>query len=327
LYDYGLSTLEQYQLTAKSTSRARGALLCRTEQGLLILKEFQGSEKKLKKQQELLLTVETAGFSVDSYLENQEGELVSRDRDGIPYTLQHWYEGRECDPRSREDILKSVGVLAALHKAMVLTLVEDYMEPSLGDEFQRHNREIRSIRKFIRRKGPSGTFEKAYLDSVEWYLGKGEEALQMLRDSAYDDLRRESRGKGCVCHGEYNQHNVLILKSSAAVTNFRHWGFDIQISDLYHFMRKILEKYNWDLSLGREMLNAYHREKPITREEWEYLKICFAYPEKYWKLANYYFSHNKVWISEKNTEKLNDLIRQQERWVQFIGKCFAKYPF
>ena len=42
--------------------------------------------------------------------------------------------------------------------------------------------------------------------------------------------------------------------------------------------------------------------KPITKDEWEYLRIRFIYPEKYWKLSNYYYTHNKAWISEKNTE-------------------------
>ena len=54
LYDYGLGTLSQYDLTAERSARTRGALLCYTEQGLLILREFHSSEKKLKKQQELL---------------------------------------------------------------------------------------------------------------------------------------------------------------------------------------------------------------------------------------------------------------------------------
>ena len=55
MYDYGLSTLEQYGLTAESTARTRGGLLCHTEKGLVIVKEFKGTEKKLQKQQELLL--------------------------------------------------------------------------------------------------------------------------------------------------------------------------------------------------------------------------------------------------------------------------------
>lgn len=42
-----------------------------------------------------------------------------------------------------------------------------------------------------------------------------------------------------------------------------------------------------------------------------------AYPEKYWKLANYYYTHNKAWISEKNLEKLEKLTAQHEKWRTF----------
>ena len=54
MYDYGLSVLEQYGLNALSSGRVRGALLCRTERGPVILREFHGSEKKLSMQQQLL---------------------------------------------------------------------------------------------------------------------------------------------------------------------------------------------------------------------------------------------------------------------------------
>lgn len=327
LYDYGLSTLEQYGLTAKMTTRVRGALVCHTEKGLLILKEFSGSEKKLLKQQELLLKIQEKGCSVDSFLVNQEGNLVSKDKDNIPYTLQHWFDGKECDTKSREDILKSVCALADLHKVMKLPLIEDYMEKSLQDEFMRHNQEIRKIRKFIRKKGASCTFEKEFLSSVEWFLNKGEEALYMLEHSSYEELRQEVKAKGWVCHGEYNQHNILIAKERTTVTNFGRWGFDVQMADLYRFMRKILEKYNWNLELAKDMLKEYHRERPISPEEWDNLRIRFTYPEKYWKIANYYYSHNKAWISEKNTQKLQNLVCQKEIWEKFTSACFLKYPF
>ena len=111
-----------------------------------------------------------------------------------------------------------------------------------------------------------------------------------------------------------------------AVTNFGHWSFDIQVADLYRFMRKILEKYNWNLELAGEMLREYHKIRPISAEEWKNLRVRFTYPEKYWKLANYYYSHKKVWISEKNVEKLQNLIRQRETWENFAEECFRDYP-
>ena len=48
LYDYGLGTLAQYELTADRSARTRGALLCYTAQGLLILREFPVLKKSWK---------------------------------------------------------------------------------------------------------------------------------------------------------------------------------------------------------------------------------------------------------------------------------------
>ena len=126
MYDYGLSVLEQYGLTASISGRVRGALLCRTEKGPVILREFHGSEKKLAMQQMLLMKLQNEGCHVDTFLENQEGALVSRDKDSIPYTAQIWFDGRECDTKSEADILKSVRILAEIHRKMQLPLEKDY---------------------------------------------------------------------------------------------------------------------------------------------------------------------------------------------------------
>lgn len=327
MYDYGLSTLEQYGLETDASARTRGALLCYTREGLLILKEFNGSEKKLQRQQDLLLSLEEQGIHVDSFLENKEGNLVSRDKDGIPFTLQHWYEGRECDTRSQEDILRSVKALAKLHNAMKMSPGGEYREKSLKDEYLRHNQELRKIRRFIRKKGASAVFEKEFLASVEWFLKRGEQALDLLEKSDYEELREKAWQEGSICHGEFNQHNILMLGTETAVTNFGQWSYDIQIADLYRFMRKILEKYNWDETLAGKMLYAYHRIRPISFSEWQNLKIRFIYPEKYWKVANYYYTHNKALISGKNTQKLQTLIRQKNIWGEFSEKFFGNYPF
>ena len=270
----------------------------------------------------MLLQIQSQGGKVDCYIPNQEENLVSRDRDGIPYTMQYWYEGRECDTRSKEDIFKSIRTMAELHQRMHIPTVEYYIEPSLENGYLRHNQELKKIRSFIRKRGASSPFEKIYLATVEDFLRDGEEAYAALRGSGYQELRQKAETEGEVCHGEYNQHNVLILKSGTAVTNFEHWGFDTQMADLYRFMRKILEKYNWDVRFGKEMLKAYHEIKPVSKEEWTNLKIRFSYPEKYWKLANYYYTHRKTWISVKNTEKLQNLIRQREAWKRYCASFF-----
>ena len=90
LYDYGLGTLAQYELTADRSARTRGALLCYTSRGVLILREFHGSEKKLEKQQELLLRLQENGINTDYFLRNNQESLVSKDKTEQRFTLQHW---------------------------------------------------------------------------------------------------------------------------------------------------------------------------------------------------------------------------------------------
>lgn len=73
---------------------------------------------------------------------------------------------------------------------MQLPLEKDYTGRDLKDEYIRHNQELRKIRRFIRKKGASNPFEKDYLQSVEWFLEKGEEAVSMLKTTDYDRLRK-----------------------------------------------------------------------------------------------------------------------------------------
>lgn len=327
LYDYGLSTLEQYQLTAIKSSRTRGALLCHTEKGSFVIRECHSSEKKLRRQQELQQYILAGGFCTDLYLDNQEGNLITYDKDGIPYTLQYWYEGKECDTKSRDDIEKSICHLAKLHNVMKLCKMNDCIEDSLEQEYIRHNQELRKIRKFIRKKGPTNDFEKDYFYSAEWFIERAEDTLSMLQSSSYNDLRQKAINDGTISHGEYNQHNVWMTKEGVVVTNWGQWKVGLQITDLYQFLRKIMEKYGWDIGMATGLLKLYHEHKPIEPEEWENLKIRFSYPEKYWKLANYYYTHNKAWVSEKNTEKMRAVIDQKERWVHFTEQCFGRYPF
>ena len=87
-------------------------------------------------------------------------------------------------------------------------------------------------------------------------------------------------------------------------------------------MRKILEKNNWDLNLGSSMIEEYSKIKLISKEELEILHILFLYPEKFWKIVNYYYNGNKAWIPQKNIDKLRTLISQNRLREKFIEEVF-----
>ena len=106
--------------------------------------------------------------------------MVTRDKDNIPYTLQNWYEGRECDTKSREDIIRSVQILARVHKFMNMPVEKAYMARSLADEYARHNQEIRKIRKFIRQKGASADLKRNFWAVYSGFWKKGKKHWKCL---------------------------------------------------------------------------------------------------------------------------------------------------
>lgn len=111
-----------------------------------------------------------------------------------------------------------------------------------------------------------------------------------------------------------------------AVTNFGHWSFDIQVADLYRFMRKILEKYNWNLELagkcsGNIIKSVQSRQKSG--------KICVYVSLILKNTGNWQIIiiHTKrCGFQRKNVEKLQNLIRQREIWENFAEECFRDYP-
>lgn len=323
MYDRGLWVLEQYGLTARTACRGRGVLLYETSDGWVSIKEYSGTKRKLEQQYELMSRIKEAGFPyLDCLRRNLEGELISYDKEENAYVLRDWYVGKECDTRSISDIERAVRKLAVLHKVMRGEIQNEYVRESLVHECDRHNAEIRKTRKFIQKKQKKNGFEVRLLNCAELFLRQGEQVVQELENSDYEILRKDSLNLGSICHGDYNQHNVLFNGNQIAITNFDKWNYDIQVADLYLFMRKILEKHNWDLSMGLGMLDTYQEVKPLSKAELNNLRIRLAYPWKFWKLCNFYSSTNKAWISGKNMEKLDQLQRQWKNWLYFLEKAF-----
>ena len=102
--------------------------------------------------------------------------------------------------------------------------------------------------------------------------------------------------------------------------NFEKASYDVQAADLGNFMRKILEKHNWDIALGMEMLRAYSDVRPLSKQEEKQLYIRLGFPEKFWKIANHYFNANKAWVCGRNLEKLEKFICQNEDREKFLRR-------
>lgn len=317
-----IEVLQQYDLEVLSVRRGRGAWICETSQGLMLLKEYKGTVKRLEFEDQVLGYVQDSGCQyVDRYVRNREGALISIADDGTKYLVKKWYDDQECNIKDRQEIMSAISQIARLHK--VLRQIEFQDEWNMGSivvpspelEMERHNRELKRARTYIRSKRKKSDFELCVIGNYNLFYQQAEKAREGL------SLLQENSEKSLfLCHGELNQHHILMGRDYIAITEFNRMHLGMQMSDLYHFMRKVMEKHDWDMALGLDMLNSYDRMLSISHEDRKRLYYLFLYPEKYWKQINFYFNANKAWIPARNIEKLRGLERQQESREKFLSK-------
>ena len=301
-----------------------------TEQGLKMLKEFSGSKRKLALEQTLLERLEAAGVcKTDRVVANREGELVSVGEYDVSWIVKNWPSGKECDPRSEEDLLKCMRLCGKIHREardvwrLEAAECQRYMGEDRRTAFDKHNRELKRVQNFMRAKRKKGDFELLFLKHAERLLQEGRNVLTRLDESGYDTLVMQAKSQEHVCHGEYIHHNLLLGRQDISAVNFGRWEINVQIHDVAVFLRKIMEKQAWDELLAEKMLAAYEQERKLTREERMYLALCLAYPEKVWKLAHHYYHSNKAWIPEKSTEKLERFLEQEELRESMLRHVFG----
>ena len=83
--------------------------------------------------------------------------------------LKKWYQGRECDVRQEQDVVRAAAKLAVLHKDMEKLAVKirpgaDVQGKNPVEEVRRYNRELKKIRSFIRSRPVKNDFEILFLE-------------------------------------------------------------------------------------------------------------------------------------------------------------------
>lgn len=305
--------LKQYEFQVKSVRKGRGAWICETDRGMKSLREYQGTVKRLEFEDQVLDQMKGQdGLAADRYVRNLEGNLFCAAQDGTRFVLKEWYGDRECSLKDGKEVCRAVTSIALLHKK--LQEIPFHEEWAMGSTFpslaiqdmERHNRELKRARAYIRGKRKKSDFELCVMKSFEAFFRQAKEAAEGIAG-----LWEPGREPRFLCHGDLDHHHVLMGSGYVAVIEYNRLHLGLQAEDLYRFMRKAMEKHNWNLSLGKDMLEAYEEVLPLSQKERQCLYFLFLYPEKYWKQINYYFNANKAWIPARNMDKIISLQEQE----------------
>ena len=156
---------EQYEMEVKSISKGRDCFLCETDLGMRALKEYRGSVERAEFLAGMLDFLKEQNIVAEQIFYTKEGEIFARDEEEQNYLLLSVFRGAECDTKSREDMVYAVRLLAGLHNATerypdeVPEFVK--MNPNaLLLLYEKHNRELRQVRNYIRGRKQKNEFEE-----------------------------------------------------------------------------------------------------------------------------------------------------------------------
>lgn len=319
-----LTVMEQYDLEIKNTYRTKGNYGCNTTCGKFILQEYNNSNEKMETMKVLYDYLEHMGFRTDYVVANTEGNFVSISEDGYTYILKKWFDAEECDIKNVQHACQGAEHLGKFHKSCENTL-EMWGEHrgfhsgmNMIQAFKRHNKEIIHIRNYIKKRKNKNYFEMSLQSIIEPYYEQATEALDLLEQSIYQKEYDKAIENKSLNHGSYNYHNLMFDGTDVIMVNMLKINYAPQLQDLYNFLRKIMEKNQWNVEFGEQIINAYEKQRMISEEERKMLKAMFSYPEKFWKIINYYYNSNKAWYSEKNEDKLKQFQKQEDLRRKFI---------
>ena len=111
--------LEQYNISINRMIRGRGGIIIATGQGYKLFTQCEKPDKYYERENNITQILKSAGFgNTDTYVRNNEGQLVSQDEDGRRYILKDWFDAKESDVKDMGDMCRAVSMMAYLHMAL-----------------------------------------------------------------------------------------------------------------------------------------------------------------------------------------------------------------
>lgn len=314
----------QYDLDICNVYKNKGIVYLETKDELYAVKAYNYTEKKMELENRIKEEICNKGYTnLDLCIKNRENLYVSQNKYGNKFVIKKWFGGCECNIFSKDEICIAIKNLAELHSKMRNIFIEQNEQTRIAcrdclREYDIYNKELKRVKRYIYNKKKKNRLELDIIKTIDYYYKQADNSLCKLKESNYSRLYEKAIREGHICHGNYTYHSVLIDKDNAITINFERMFYGLQVYDLYCFLRKTMEKNEWDVELGKVIINIYNEINRLSRDEIEILFIMLEYPDKYRKLLNSYFNGKKAWVSIRIMEKLNELVIMEPKRLAFI---------
>lgn len=322
MYNQPEVALERYELKPEQITKGRDAYICETDIGTKLLVPYKGSEERARFLREIMMFIQAQGMPVEQILETKDGTVLSKDDSETNYILKDYVIGTECNTKNLEELEMTFQKLAELHNIMenYQKQIPEFLKNEKDDlpgGCKKHYRELVNVKNYIRARKRKNEFEMLFQGNFEHFAEHANRAI------SYFEGMEDAASQRLLCHGDYNQHNVLRVDGEWRIVNFERISYHFPMSDLANYLRKIMEKNQWNIEMGSYLLEGYQQVRRLSCVEWKQLGYLLLFPEKFWKISNHYGNKRKSWVSGRDIEKLEMVLKQEKDRMDFLEQIFS----
>lgn len=320
-FGQGEQLLQEYEIAIDGAAKGRGSLIINSGECSYMLKEFRGTLEKARLLGEVLDELHQWDTANETIIATKEGAYAVAEEGGPTYILKTYRGGRECDVRNPFEVIEGARKLADMHLACFSLTTEQLSSFSVPEhdfeqELYRHNRELRNLKNYIRKKKKKNSFEEQYERAYDVFYAQAIEVENKLR------LEKEIGQEKQMCHGDFHYHNLLDCGGRSRVVHYENMRWDSRVSDLAKYTRKAMEKNRWDSEIGKQIVSTYDRIYPLKEIQRQELYLRLCYPEKFWKIANHYNNNKKAWASKRDEDKLQQVMTVERQRQNFLSELY-----
>ena len=327
MYNQTEVILAQYDIEVKQTTKGRGFYICDTDKGKRVLVPFRGSPERGEALRQYLEGLSEVGFETERIFLNKEGKAVSiEEGTGEKFILKSLQEGSELDASRTEDMKAAATLLGKYHRLAkeiskeIIPQIFQETGISVTETKKKHYRELIKIKNHIRSRKKKNEFERLFLEHCVPIMETALRSVEILEQQS------PPKEAFCICHGDYNQHNVLRWNGNWHMIHMESITYGLPVEDLAFFLRKMMEKNSWDMELGKSLIAEYTKETVLTAEECGHLYALLLFPERFWKITNHYMNSHKAWVSQRDIDKLEKVIAQEKNRMNFVENFLVETP-
>jgi spore coat protein I len=161
-------------------------------------------------------------------------------------------------------------------------------------------------------------FDKIYLECFPELIKGAQKALVALEATEYSRLNAEVTVQDMVMNN-FSRGNLRILSNHAVCLQFNDYYWELPIVDLALLLVKTGRSHRWGLEWFNILIEEYRTHFSISKEEYGIILAVLSFPWHVYRLCNRYFFNQVVWPISKMTEKLERVLDNEPRRVEFIS--------